>query len=573
MKIKWTQVLYTLIIGFGMMISMSACTENENNGPINPGEDDELLEEGYFSFLSTLKSGSGAGLRAITESPGLSSEQKVSRVRIVLYDAATNKAEYAYDYSGTALHGSGQDFEGGSMLDPTDPDAPGSYAPSYTKFMPQAMLVKKKAYKLLVLLNPSDAVAALTTAAKEYVNIKPTDSPVTKTAKLIADFRDATGTAAGNDLTAFIGKANYDNVTPANNPDNFLMSNVQELVEVKETNFTQTAKEAYASPVIVRVDRAVAKVSLEIDYADVSNNSNAIVEANSGSWKLDITNKTGYWMRHMAPALKNATEGPLTDRENYYATDPNFDLYSHERYLYYGNPVPSGVITTSVADIKNYFNYITEANVTTALADKTPSFEYALENTMAKDEQFEDVTTAAILKIKYRPNETALKTALGTGGYFVWDNMVFTAANLEKIRDLTPADASDPMYIPFLTLQSYLKAQSAILEAPGTGFGADYGAPGTVSKTVGDITYNADDINYYRILIRHFTDDQETGTMAYGRYGLVRNNHYKLALNSIGAPGSIKIPDPKGPDDKEMYLGVSITVLPWVVRDQIVDID
>ena len=61
--------------------------------------------------------------------------------------------------------------------------------------------------------------------------------------------------------------------------------------------------------------------------------------------------------------------------------------------------------------------------------------------------------------------------------------------------------------------------------------------------------------------------------MAYGRYGIVRNNWYRLTLNKIAGPGSIDIPDPDGPDDKDQFLGVSIEVLPWLTRDQGVVID
>jgi len=570
MNMKFKQVLSWLVISAGIIMSMTACSKSED--PVGPGPDDKELGEGYISLLSQL--GSISGVRGADED-GTANESKVNRVRIVLYDAVTNEADYAYDYDGTALHSTGQDFEGSCMLDP-DPtgDAPAGYSPSAKQFMPQAMVVKVKDYKMLVLINPSNTLASLTSAANEYKNIPPSGTPTSGTASTTADFRKATGSTqgTGNDLTAFIGKPNYVDPSDPNAPNNFLMSNSQEFIDVKEAQLQPTLAEAYAKPVVAKVDRAVAKVSLQVNYAAVSTASSAVVS--DGYWKLDITNKTSFWMRHMTKALKGATEGPTTLRENYYAEDTNFDKYSFERYTFHGNTPPSDLIPSSAADIKTFFNYIDDADVTSKLENDEVSYEYALENTMAAGEQYEDVTTAAILKIKYAPAKTALGNTLGTVPYFVWGEYVFTGDELKDIRDYDADLTPNPDFDKYLALQKYLKDNKATLEATdGTGFGTDFGTPGTASKEVGEIQFNFDGINYYRILIRHFNDTQENGLMAYGRYGVVRNNYYKLTLKSIGAPGSIKKPGPNGPDDKKLYLGVSIEVLPWVVREQPVDIE
>jgi hypothetical protein len=66
--------------------------------------------------------------------------------------------------------------------------------------------------------------------------------------------------------------------------------------------------------------------------------------------------------------------------------------------------------------------------------------------------------------------------------------------------------------------------------------------------------------------------------MAYTKYGVVRNNWYNLTLNKVSGPGTPwypELPDP-GPgdpkpgdplDDQAAYLGVSISVNPWVLRN------
>lgn len=562
MNMKLKPLLYSLMIGG---ITLAGCSADNDNStePVLP-PDDSNLEEGYLTFQSSLESSLGTKSYTGTED-GIDAENKVSRIRVVLYDAATNIANYAYEYSGTALHSTGQDFKGTCMLDPTSTDAPSGYNPNYKGFMIQAMKLKVKPYKLLVLINPSDDIVKLTRAAKEFVNIPPSATPADNATNLSnADFfRDKTGTANQNNLTAFIGKPNH-----KDNPDNFLMSNYQEYVELSNADFRTTVAEAYKAPVSVKVDRAVAKVSMKGDYAAISAKSKA--EVSDGTWRLDVTNKTAYWMRHKAKALKGADE-VSTLRENFYAEDPNFDLYSWARYTYVGQIPPAGLVTNSEADIKNYFNYIAKGDVNITLDDQW-SYEYALENTMAAEEQAEDVTTAAILKIKFIPKTTSMGNALSAPGYYVWGTYVFTGLELDSIKNYNTS-TNDPRFETFVTLKNYLMTNSAVLEAVGSGFGDAFSDPGSASKKVLDISYNHDAINYYRILIRHFDDDQEDTKMAYGRYGVVRNNWYRITLNSIANAGSIDIPDPDKWDDKEQLLSVSIEVLPWQVRDQIIDVE
>ena len=542
MKMNWKKVLYALFIGAGITMGMTACSDNdsEGNNPLNP---DENLEEGYFSFQSLMETANGT--RA-TEEVGTNEENKVNTLRVVLYDAATNIAEYAYTYTGTVLHSTGQDFKGTGMYFD-------GFTPDIKNFMPKAMIVKKKPYKLLAIVNPNDEVTTLTLAAKEYTGSRDKLSDNTLNLSNAEVFKTKYGTGTAN-LSNFIGAAK----------DGFLMTNFQEFVNVPVTSILPTEASAYAATVKVKVDRAVAKVGMVINYANVSTASNGIVS--DGAWKLDVTNKTSYWMRHMTKSLGGtANETAATDRADLYAEDTNFDGISRERYTAVGATYPG-----TLGEPNTFFNYITSANVNNALADKTMSYEYALENTMVADEQHEDVTTAAILKIKYLPSETALGANHGVAPYYVWKGYVFTAAELNAIKayDVT---SNDPLYETFMTLKQYLIANEGTLEAAGA-FGPAYNYNGT-SKKVGDLEYNADGINYYRILIRHFNDTQEPGKMAYGRFGVVRNNVYKLTLVSIAGPGSIDIPKPEGPDDKEQFLSVSIEVLPWVVREQQVVIE
>lgn len=78
---------------------------------------------------------------------------------------------------------------------------------------------------------------------------------------------------------------------------------------------------------------------------------------------------------------------------------------------------------------------------------------------------------------------------------------------------------------------------------------------------------------YYYYWNRH-NDNNLPGTMGAMEFGVVRNNVYKLAVTEINRLGHPRITDndpdpvdPEDPDEKgDVYLKVSVEVLPWVVR-------
>ena len=86
---------------------------------------------------------------------------------------------------------------------------------------------------------------------------------------------------------------------------------------------------------------------------------------------------------------------------------------------------------------------------------------------------------------------------------------------------------------------------------------------------------------YYYYMIRH--DNTLNDEMVFGKYGVVRNNWYSLTLNSVGGPGSPWYPeannpgpgdpDPKDPiDEAAGYLGITVSVAPWIVWENEIDI-
>lgn len=330
------------------------------------------------------------------------------------------------------------------------------------------------------------------------------------------------------------------------------MSNSKGAVKTTDANWKPTpeAAEENAASVKVPVERAVAKVFVNnAEITNVHNNGKAKVER----FALDVTNKKLFWVRQMDLTVDGSTpETAATTRINSYAKDPNMgDNYA----------------TASPADLTDEFTY-RDANSVLAAggADvKAPGYDdangiYVAENTMNADQQYEVATTRVVFEITYAPAGMAL------GDSFVeYKGMMMSQSDFEakvtaaKVQDATDATVGMP--------------SGFVDEVKGETF--DYAK----SFNVGNVNFYLNGINYYTTTIRHFTDAQvpwQSGEpLKYGRYGVVRNNIYKLTVNSIKGPGSpvIEQPDPEIPDDKtKNYIAVRVNVEPWLVREQSVDL-
>jgi len=86
---------------------------------------------------------------------------------------------------------------------------------------------------------------------------------------------------------------------------------------------------------------------------------------------------------------------------------------------------------------------------------------------------------------------------------------------------------------------------------------------------------------YYIGRIKHFGNDEtpwKQGDPTYdgknleylGRYGVLRNTWYSLHVNSVSGPGEPVIPDtPDIPDDDNNYINLSVKILTWAKRGQV----
>ena len=200
---------------------------------------------------------------------------------------------------------------------------------------------------------------------------------------------------------------------------------------------------------------------------------------------------------------------------------------------------------------------------------------YAKENTIPGiDAQKHNVSTGVVFKAELAAGETAsaaVKAAMAAGKrIYVFNNVLYGAWSDVKAA----AEAgTDP------TLQAAYNQAAATIAADKTEpAGADAAAAGFTGYSAKDGKY----YNYYYYWNRH-NDNLNNDVMGIMEFAVVRNNVYKLAVNSINRFGHPTPPDPTNPDpDPEpdpdpvdpddpdesvnYYFNVTVKVLPWTVR-------
>lgn len=505
---------------------------------------------GYISLILSNSSVRGTETKALDSLHyGTADENKVKSVLIVLYngdDPVTSEVKYRFVLADIGTPASpGSDIH--SILQGTNT----------TTYRTKAKEVIKDNYKLAVFINPPAALKDLTTEGEKL------------------------------GIMTAAAEVSVDQLTMGEKiRDNFLMSNFAGLVNVAKDDIYDTEAKAEAAPVKLDVERAVAKVTLSV--ADNLKTASATLGANIGEikWDVDVVNRKTFWMRNAAPMLdKNSISSGIvtqtipeiaisTNRIYMYATDPNWDGISHNR-----NP-------SLIAPLTDEFTY-KSGTIALPLTPSTfdePTEAYVTENTMVASEQWEDVTTCVLISAVITPKTTYFGTSLPPGTqYFLFRNMAFTFTDIQQIH----AAYNDPETIitsagktwKVLTEEA---ANASIIVLPGilermkgsedfNGYTAVPDTSKDVVKSNGTVSFFAAGApNYYYVPIRHFRDELQSESMAYGRYGVVRNSWYNLLLTSIKNYGTGEIPkDRPEPDDKDKsWLSVEFTILPWVERGQ-----
>lgn len=376
------------------------------------------------------------------------------------------------------------------------------------------------------------------------------------------------------------------------------------LVTINKENIYSSKEKAEAgtSAATVYVERGVAKMSVTDPTTktviDKATNAPTKSTVKFNNWALDITNKKTYAVHNIDglstdfPAIWTTPRFIGTNSRVYWGKDPNYNLDN---------------LNKKEADRETEFNFI---KATSGINKTFKESAYCLENTFNLANMYQGQTTRVIFKATYTPmddagnpladkdgtfytignmttilKEETLKTAVNTAATSVLPGCTVDYTNLktEGSHVITLADIKDSTGKTLVADKDYSgKTGTQIVKEINDKLGLIDGA-GHAEAMVGINTY-AQGVTYYIARVKHFGsltpwnsgESYGTDNLKYlGRYGMLRNNWYELTVGNVYGPGYPGVPpvDPNQPDDEnEKYLSVSVKILSWAKRSDIVDL-
>lgn len=360
--------------------------------------------------------------------------------------------------------------------------------------------------------------------------------------------------------------------------------------------------EAGTSAATVYVERGVAKMSVNDPKTktvrDKATDTPTQSTVKFNNWALDITNKKTYAVHNIDdlstdfPDIWTTPRFIGTNSRVYWGKDPNYNL--------------DNLNTGKEAEREREFNFI---KATSGINKTFTESAYCLENTFNLANMYQGQTTRVIFKATYTPkndagnlladkdgtfytignmttilNEAALKTAVNTAATSVLPGCTVDYTNLKQegshVITLTDIKDSTGKTLVADTVYSGGMTGTQIVKEINDKLGLKAGRP---EEMVGINTYLRG-VTYYIARVKHFgsltpwNSGESYGTdngKYLGRYGMLRNNWYELNVGNVYGPGYPGVPpvDPNQPDDEnEKYLSVSVKILSWAKRSDIVDL-
>ena len=563
------------LFGLAVIAAMTAsCSSNEDLGTAGPGTGTNETGVGYATFTINLPTTSGTRAGDPTFEAGDPKEYDVNDATLLIFkEAGSSENEYTFVESVSL----------GSMAPWKDPSAPG-------------VTTHAKITAKLNKVNTTDKFYALVLLNNGTESSKKVDLP------------------AENQTFSAWNEANVINKI-ANTDDGFYMANaplykankVTTLVPIESTKIYPTETQAASNPSTdIYVERGVAKVtvtSASKATKTIADGTYKDDKVTIQDWVLDVTNKksfpvhktdgTGYddiWSNTDTPTgANNATTLRLVDNNTttvakrvYWGVDPNY------------NNAELNATEGKTARTEN-FNYVGKDKLT---ATTFPSdAQYCLENTFNLDNMMQGQTTRVVFKAKYVPKgftdgatfymvgkNTAIWTEANLKDEIVAavTKVVASATSTNTTVDLTAAAGGNDITKAgnHLLALGNISVDGVTLQQPDIdAINAKLG----LKEGEGISTYqNAE--AYYIARVKHFgvltpwEAGQSYGTdnlSFLGRYGVLRNNWYELAVDKVSGPGYPDVPDvkPNVPDDENFkYLSVSVKILSWAKRSDTVDL-
>ena len=608
------------LFGLAVIAAMTAsCSSNEDLGTAGPGTGTNEAGVSYASITINLPTTSGT--RAVDGSKndqfdeGTPSEYAVNDATLVIFEkekTATSENEYKY-VEAVSLGNLEPWKKDNEITNGITTEA------TITAELKSAKVVQNEdKYYALVILN----------------NKVGTDDKVTLPSGSITygAWNVASNATAKNLVN------NKDGFYMANAP-RFTDADVEPTTLVPIKGIYRTKEEAHSKPATtVHVERGLAKVTVgpnstgknnyfAKDGANVTGSNYSSDKVEITEWALDVTNTKSFPV-HVTSGLKAgitptdptdqkvpayaeiwsntaATSGTAPATNRFVSQLPAKDAFKR---VYWGiDPNYSKNLTDKDACGQEFTLVKANGSDATWKSSKDPL--YCLENTFDIYHMMQGQTTRVLLKATYTPS--AVKTEKDKTFFMIGNSSdiwtvttlakqitakaveVLGVAETEIIVDLK-ADNLNEAGTRLLTVNNVkIKDSSeagshAVSQDKIDEINAKLGLKAATTKDptiVGIATYKNGE-SYYIARIKHFGDDLTpwvAGNDNYGgknlewlgRYGVLRNNWYDLAINSISGPGYPDVPEvkPTDPDDEDTkYINVSVKILDWAKRSQGVEL-
>ena len=588
------------LFGLAVIAAMTAsCSSNEDLGTAGPGTGTNEAGVGYVAFNINLPTQSGSSSRA-----GSANDQ---------FDAGTPNEYDVKDATLLIFEGiseSSAQFKGAYTLN-TAPWKDNGKTGNITTT--SATIVKQ----IDTPASSSDHCYALVVLNKNDVfTVDETDKTITlkgATATFSGTYKDFAESLSEENLTNngfYMANAPLASVAGgATDPAGAEINTLATL----DGKIKEKESDAKSAPAQIYVERGVAKVTMQntsTTPATVAGSTKAdgtsTVDFKITSWVLDNTNKKTYLVR--------STDG-FDDWTSLASNSTS--LLAANKYRFVGSTaVAANLYRTYFAKDANFDQTGNSAAITAGdlVTSTNPTFvdkfgndnpQYCFENTFDAACQIDRYTTRVLIKAKLNSGET----------FYVFNGDQNTIYPIDKVK------SEIKKY--FLTeYESWIKANVTIasgsvgegnLDVDITDKAGDValnsitftnGATTTatlptdyqqkVMDRVGTIKEYRNGESYYFVRIKHFGDDmtpwnknettKPSASSIYpdahqagnylGRYGVLRNNWYDIAVEGVKGLGSAVVPKvtPNTDDELKSYIAVKINVLSWAKRSQSVEL-
>lgn len=385
------------------------------------------------------------------------------------------------------------------------------------------------------------------------------------------------------------------------------------LSHLDESKIFTTESAAQLTPAAeLYMERAAAKVTVKLSSSmsgTLSGASGVTYDKASIMWTLSNVNSTYYntrqmnnsWLRYYA----DGSDGALISASKYRFIsgaaihDQVYRTYWGEDVNYTGNTgliSAPGTLDKKAEDGKSVYTFENTFNVKNQIVKNSTGI--AVSATFNGGHDFYTANT-------YGANNILQVPGAGTGEKIEDYIMKYLCNNNTEFKTWYEADASNRINV---TMTNNAAVGTAVVNTITTTSSTPLpssATPANVNSLI-KFQYYAGGVAYYNVLIKHFGDAETPWTRAnhsdnsvegvyerlngadisakseqlyLGRYGVVRNNWYKIelsAIRQIGSPTPINPGTGTGgdnPDDNvDNYLSVKIHITPWAVRNQSVEL-